>query len=535
MNQDKASRLQFIAGICGSGDFVRRMSAAVRTAYESNARVECTVHSGNLLEAKAIAVSEKPHLLLLDISFLTTERDLVWIRSVVEQLRQRFGRSIHVVLAVTAPERFFAGGNLLFTDDRTLRPSGLVDNIIISPPPSIPGMAGLEEQIVNVIDLLAERMLFTAQAAIGDLPALYDDAWVPVMADTSSREVWMRWLPRYARYINENPLIVGPTGSGKTRLAAAMHNLSGRDGPFISITPRDFSSSELVQAELFGSVAGAYTGAVDKWGLVRKAERGTLFIDELQSIDHDLQGKLITFIENKAYRRVGEAESQTADVRFIFATNRPLKELVDDGRLRDDFAYRLERLQIELPALEHRRLDISAGLCFCLAKVLRERLRAATEASAGQNEAPLVIRGFTPKAYRLLFSVDWPGNLRQLENTVAKLIELARIREIDLIDENCAMAAINSMLGHRSVNPADVFLRAAERLVRENENRPVSRFSEYLNRASANVRSIALETTGGDVERAAELISDSPRALELFSESNTAVMPRSMLGSLAEE
>ena len=344
----------------------------------------------------------------------------------------------------------------------------------------------------------------------------------------------MRWLPRYARYINENPLIVGPTGSGKTRLAAAMHNLSGRSGPFISITPRDFSSSELVQAELFGSVAGAYTGAVDKWGLVRKAEKGTLFIDELQSIDHDLQGKLITFIENKAYRRVGEAESQTADVRFIFATNRPLKELVDDGRLRDDFAYRLERLQIELPPLENRRLDIAAGLCFCLAKVMRERLEATTGQKGGNADLK-AIYGFTSKAYRLLFAVDWPGNLRQLENTVAKLIELARIRELSLIDETCALIAINSMLGHKPLNPADVFLRASERLVRENINHPVVRFLDYLNRASANARSAALEATGGDVTRAADLIGDSVRALNIFSESHTAAIPRSTIGTVTEE
>ena len=144
------------------------------------------------------------------------------------------------------------------------------------------------------------------------------------MCDPASRNVWMRWLPRYARYVNENPLIAGPTGSGKTRLADALHELSGREGPFISITPRDFSSTELVQAELFGAVAGAYTGAVEKWGLVKRADKGTLFIDELQSIDKDLQGKLITFIENKTYRRVGEAESHRADVRFIFATNQDI-------------------------------------------------------------------------------------------------------------------------------------------------------------------------------------------------------------------
>jgi len=339
------------------------------------------------------------------------------------------------------------------------------------------------------------------------------------MCDPSSRDVWMRWLPRYSRYVNENPLIVGPTGSGKTRLAAAMHQLSGRKGPFISITPRDFSSTELVQAELFGAVAGAYTGAVDKWGLVAKAEKGTLFIDELQSIDRDLQGKLITFVENKTYRRVGEAESHQADVRFVFATNRSLQELVDEGALRDDFAYRLERLQLTLHPLHERRLDIAAGICFALGKILRERLQARSSSPASDRVNEL--EGLTPEAYRLLFSAYWPGNLRQLENTVAKLVELADIRNQTLIDEASIREALEGTLGKKDVTSKDIFYAAAQKMAAQAQAGNIQSLADACASFSEQARLTALDITGGDTERAGALIADSKKALELFVAART--------------
>ena len=216
-------------------------------------------------------------------------------------------------------------------------------------------MPQLTDQMMHVIRLYAHELDRRSRGAL-PLQPLGSEGWVQSLADLSSRELWMRWLPRYASYTNENPIIIGETGTGKTNLAYALHRLSGREGEFVSVTPRDFSSAELVQAELFGAVAGAYTGAVDKWGLVKSAEKGTLFIDELQSIDKDLQGKLITFIENKTYRRVGSAESIEADVRFVFASNKTLYEMMESDILRHDFAYRLERVQ--LSSLRYNQDDL---------------------------------------------------------------------------------------------------------------------------------------------------------------------------------
>ncbi|MCB0339613.1 MAG: sigma 54-interacting transcriptional regulator, partial [Bdellovibrionales bacterium] len=331
--------------------------------------------------------------------------------------------------------------------------------------------------------------------------------WVHSLADPNSRELWMRWLPRYAAYTNENPIILGETGTGKTRLAHALHLLSNRSGPFVSITPRDFSSSELVQAELFGAVAGAYTGAVDKWGLVKSAEKGTLFIDELQSIDKDLQGKLITFIENKRYRRVGSADTTEADVRFVFATNQSIEDMVSSDTLREDFAYRLERVQLELRPLRERRLDISAALGHALAKLRRQRPQANP------------IMGMTSTAYRMLFCHNWPGNLRQLENTVAKLCEYTDMRDHELIDEVAVAHVFDSRLSGTAATIGEVLAQASLKLARYALSKKPEDIETSIERFRAEIRSSALESTGGDIIKAAHLIGENEHLLELFSQS----------------
>lgn len=507
--------------IIGSQDFVRRMEAVARAKTDFDDLAQVLVSTTNPAGARALVLAERPSVLLVDIGLRTTRRDVAWLRGFLSHIRERFQDNIYIILAITAPEKFVFGGTLLFKDEISLAPSRLIDNFIIAPPAGIPSVLSLEEQLGNCLNFALGEINRRNEGKTA-LPPLWDDNWVPIMCDPETRNVWMRWLPRYALYVNENPIIVGPTGSGKTRLAAAIHALSGRKGPFISITPRDFSSTELVQAELFGAVSGAYTGAVEKWGLVKKAEKGTLFIDELQSIDRDLQGKLITFIENKSYRRVGEAESHTADVRFVFATNRSLQDLVSDGSLRDDFAYRLERLQISLTAIHSRRLDIAAGICFALAKVLRERMHAKIASSDGKTvEDVSPLEGLTAGAYRALFSSTWPGNLRQVENTVAKLIELADMRNLRLIDSECTGNALDNLLGKTDVTSADVFERAAIDVALTVTAEGFESLSECLFGFADSARTVALEMTGGDPDKAAGLIGDSAVAMRLFQASRS--------------
>ncbi len=494
--------------IAGSSDFVRRLASALQSSVSLRDRSH--VLPTALAELRSALMSERPDLLLIDIGLSTTPSDVEWLREVLAFARNRIGDSLHIVLAATASERFFYVGDLLFEHDAPVTASLLIDSLIISPPPGATGSPTIEEQLFDLVEHLLELRALPDEKF--KLPTLSSEHWAPALCDPSSRAIWMRWLPRFARYTSENPLIVGPSGSGKTKLAAALHYLSGRKGPFVSMTPRDFSSNELVQAELFGAVPGAYTGAVEKWGLVHKAEKGTLFIDELQSIDRDLQGKLITFVESKSYRRVGEAESHHADVRFVFATNRPLQELVSSGALRDDFAYRLERLQIELKPLHERRLDIAAGLCYALAKVARER---KTANSIGGQEP---VEGFSADAYRRLYAAAWPGNLRQLENAVAKLIESTQIAKLRTVPEHQVDETLQRMLGYRPPSATDIFARAATAAAEEAQREGIHDIDRLSTRLVELVRTIALEAVGGDVSKAAELIHDNVEALSIFAE-----------------
>lgn len=491
--------------VVGSEDFIRRASYALREPAS-----QCEVLTGTYREAWPLLLSNKPELLIIEIGISHNDSLHAEIAKLLTDARSRFGTEIALTLALTSPSYLTAGGDFLFQDQQSLAPSGLVDAYIVAPPGSLPSIPSLELQLIDLIHRYAEEF---ARRIAGErpLPSLLAKEWAQSMADPKSRELWMRWLPRYAKYTSENPIIVGETGTGKTRLALAIHRQSELTGAFIGITPRDFSSTELVQAELFGSVAGAYTGAVDKWGLVRKAERGTLFFDELQSIDRELQGKLITFIEDKSYRRVGSSEAVQAEVRFVFASNRPLAQMIATGVLRDDFAYRLERVLIELPPLRERRLDITAALAYALAKISRERPYKTK------------IAGFEPDAYRVLFSHAWPGNLRQLENSVAKLCEIADMSQSSLINLSMIDQVFNGGLNGAPATGPEILALAAQRVSHLALSEPITSLSSGVSHFSDQVRRAALEATGGDRTKAAELIDESEKALELMvARSNSA-------------
>lgn len=495
---------EFTVQLCGSPDFVHRVGAALRRSISP-----IKLAFGNITEAWSSMLTQRPHVLLVEIGPQHSERSHLHLRALMERTRDRFGSDVYIIAALTTSERLFYGGDLLFSSADSLNPSGYVDSFVALAPGSIPSISPLAEQINHAVKLAAQEIERRAGSQIA-LPALNDPGWAQSLVDPVSRELWMRWLPRYASYTNENPLIVGETGTGKTNLAYALHRLSGRKGQFVSITPRDFSSSELVQAELFGAVAGAYTGAVDKWGLVKSAEKGTLFIDELQSIDKELQGKLITFIENKSYRRVGSAESISADVRFVFASNRTIYDMMKSEILRHDFAYRLERVQLDLLPLSSRRLDICAALGFALAKLRRQRPQAHP------------VTGFSSPAFRLLFSQRWPGNLRQLENRVAQLCELADMEQTPLVDEQMVASLFKGHAEGVVSTTSDVVAQAARILCEKSLREEVASIQGGISEFLKISREIALEANAGDPDRAAKLLGEDSHLLSLLGPLGTA-------------
>jgi two-component system, NtrC family, response regulator AlgB len=215
-------------------------------------------------------------------------------------------------------------------------------------------------------------------------------------------------------------LIRGESGTGKGVVARAIHAWSRRcDRPFVTVSCPSLSA-ELLESDLFGHVKGAFTGAIrDTAGKVAAAEGGTLFLDEVGDLPSILQPKLLRFLQERRYERVGEATTRTADVRLVAATNRDLEAAVAAGSFREDLMYRLNVVEMTLPPLR-QRTDLAA---------LAEHYLAFFSRQTGRR-----LNGFTSEARRALTGHAWPGNLRELRNAVERAALLAPDDEVGLAD-----------------------------------------------------------------------------------------------------
>ena len=200
-------------------------------------------------------------------------------------------------------------------------------------------------------------------------------------------------------------LINGETGTGKELFAQAIHNASHRSaGAFLALNCSAFSR-ELLESELFGYKEGAFTGAVkDKRGLLEEANHGTVFLDEIGEMALELQSKLLRVLETGEFVKVGDTKTTRVDVRIISATNRNLKEEIANGRFREDLYFRLSVFRIELPPLRQRREDI-----LLLAQHFAERF---------SKQIGCPVPALSPEAKSLFLSYPWPGNVREMMNTM---------------------------------------------------------------------------------------------------------------------
>jgi two-component system, NtrC family, response regulator AlgB len=212
-------------------------------------------------------------------------------------------------------------------------------------------------------------------------------------------------------------LLRGESGTGKGVLARAIHQWSDRrDKPF-AIVSCPTLSSQLLESELFGHVKGAFTGAVrDNPGRIAASDGGTLFLDEIGDLSLELQPKLLRFVQDRQYERVGEAITRRADVRMIAATNVNLDEFVRAGRFREDLFYRINVVQIDVPPLRQRREDIVP---------LAEEFVSELE-----DETANII--FTDEARAALETYSWPGNIRELRNICERAVTLCKSKQIGL-------------------------------------------------------------------------------------------------------
>ncbi|MDD3474068.1 MAG: sigma-54 dependent transcriptional regulator [Syntrophaceae bacterium] len=202
-------------------------------------------------------------------------------------------------------------------------------------------------------------------------------------------------------------LLVGESGTGKTVLAKKIHYLSKRRDKPLAVISCPSLNHDLLESELFGHVKGAFTGAIrDNIGRIASCEGGTLLLDEIGELPLAIQSKLLRFLQDRSYERVGDSKTRTSDVRLIAATNVDLEKAVDEGKFRMDLHYRLNVIQIEIPPLRSRPEDIV---------LLAEMLLGYFGDKYHRR-----FHGFSAEAQKALRNYLWPGNIRELGNVIER-------------------------------------------------------------------------------------------------------------------
>lgn len=216
-------------------------------------------------------------------------------------------------------------------------------------------------------------------------------------------------------------LIYGESGTGKELIARAIHYSGHRkDKPFIVVNCASIPR-ELLESELFGHEKGSFTGAYQrKLGKFEVANEGTIFLDEVGEMEMSLQAKLLRVIQQREFERVGGNELITTNVRIISATNRDLSKAVENREFREDLYYRLNSFPIHVPPLRQRRADILT---------LADHFLKTANIKTNKN-----LKGFTKKALKLMYEYDWPGNVREVENTIERCVIIADREFIDIDD-----------------------------------------------------------------------------------------------------
>jgi DNA-binding NtrC family response regulator len=251
-------------------------------------------------------------------------------------------------------------------------------------------------------------------------------------------------VARKAAVTKSTVLLLGESGVGKELFARAIHNWSGRkDRPFVAINCVGLSK-ELLESELFGYERGAFTGAQhSKKGKLELADGGTVFLDEIGDISEVLQTKLLRFLQEREFERVGGTELIPVDVRIIAATNRDLEAAVREGRFREDLYYRIKVVPITLPPLRDRKEDIPGLVQYFIHRFARESKRGISRIS--------------DEALARLVSYDWPGNVRELANVIERAVVIGQppvIQQEDLPLEILAARAQQAESGNLSYQEA---------------------------------------------------------------------------------
>jgi DNA-binding NtrC family response regulator len=295
----------------------------------------------------------------------------------------------------------------------------------------------------------------------------------------------MRAVFEFLRVIGNSDstvLIVGESGTGKEVTATLIHQNSRRKHhPFVAVSCALFSET-LIESELFGHERGAFTGAIkDRPGRFELAEGGTIFLDDIDDVPVSMQVKLLRVLQNRTIERLGGTRTVPVNVRVIAGSKRDLKQLVAEGKFREDLYYRLNVLPLTLPPLRERREDVPVLMEHFIERYFRRR-----------NEDVPAISDAVKQAF---MRYSWPGNVRELENACERIAQTCSCGTVRV---GCMSAGI---LFRAGAQPAEVVAPAAP----ASETSPIS-LDDRLREVEANLIGWALKVSGGNKSRAAELL-----------------------------
>lgn len=333
------------------------------------------------------------------------------------------------------------------------------------------------QQAMNYRDILAERSLL--RHTLEQFTAKRKHNFMSFIGQSTPMQFVYDSVERCAKS-HASVFITGPSGAGKELVADAIHKLSPRKSKALVSLNCAAIPSELMESEIFGHIKGAFSGAVsNRDGAATKAHNGTLFLDEIGEMDIALQAKILRFIQTGTFQKVGSDKVEKVDIRFISATNREPYEAIENGQLREDLYYRLNVISIDLPPLNEREQDSI--------QIARFFLQHFSEL---ENK---VFVGFSSDAQKLIQNYDWPGNVRQLENTIHSAIVMSEgplltdtsiARQLRLSDDK-ALEIINTRISSHTIQTSS-------------NNKPTAAFiSDAVINSVDGIRSLA------EVERAA--------------------------------
>ena len=347
--------------------------------------------------------------------------------------------------------------------------------------------AGATEYLTKPFDLEELKLSIDKALRIGDLAAEVErlrhelDETMDVEGIVASDPGMLEVLDQVKQVAPTNATVIvfGESGTGKELIARALHRLSPRAGkPFVSVSAGALPET-LLESELFGYEKGAFTGAVTaKPGRFELANGGTMFLDEIGDVAPAVQVKLLRVLQERRFERLGGTRSIEVDVRLVAATNQDLQRLIEEGQFREDLYYRLNVVPIKLPPLRARPSDIPA-----LVAHFMERFRAGS-------------KKISPGAMQLLVDYQWPGNIRELENTIERVVILAKS---DSIEPEDLPAEVRAGM-HLKVTGTPEFCLPEEGC--------------DLEEVELELVRQAIARTGGNVPKAAKLLGLTTKTLE---------------------